>query len=151
MLKWPNDIIINNRNCGGILIENLFSQNNLSHTIAIGIGINLKISPVQSTFPSSNIMKEFDIDIERDDFLNLVNINMMDLINIWSKGENFKEILNSWRLKAYLINKEIFVSLPNGDKASGIFSSIDEEGGLILTNNDGEKDIFYAAEIFEGL
>ena len=96
-------------------------------------------------------MKEFDIDIERDDFLNVVNINMMDLINIWSNGENFKEILNSWRLKAYLINKEISVSLPNGDKASGIFSSIDEEGGLILTNNNGEKDIFYAAEIFEGL
>ena len=151
MLKWPNDIIINNRKCGGILIENLFSQNNLSHTIAIGIGINLKISPTQSTFPSSSIMKEFDIDIERADFLNVVNINMMDLINIWSSGENFKEILNSWRLKAYLINKEISVSLPNGGKTSGIFSSIDEEGGLILTNNDGKKNVFYAAEIFEGL
>ena len=96
-------------------------------------------------------MKEFDIDIDRGDFLNVVNINMVDLINIWSNGENFKEILNSWRLKAYLINKEISVSLPNGDKTSGIFSSIDEEGGLILTNNDGKKNVFYAAEIFEGL
>jgi biotin-(acetyl-CoA carboxylase) ligase len=41
--------------------------------------------------------------------------------------------------------------LPNGDKKEGIFSTIDEEGGLILLSNNGQEDIFYAAEIFEGL
>ena len=52
MLKWPNDIIINNKKCGGILIENIFSKDNSNHIIAIGIGINLKSSPLHSTFLS---------------------------------------------------------------------------------------------------
>ena len=49
-----------------------------------------------------------------------------------------------------LLKKEISVTLPNGKKEKGIFSSIDNEGGLILETKNNEK-IFYAAEIFEGL
>ena len=46
------------------------------------------------------------------------------------------------------ICKEVF--LPNGKKEKGIFSSIDNEGGLILSTKKSDK-VFYAAEIFEGL
>jgi BirA family biotin operon repressor/biotin-[acetyl-CoA-carboxylase] ligase len=151
MLKWPNDIIINDKKCGGILIENIFSENNLLHTIAIGIGVNLSNSPLHTTFPSGNVLKELNIDIKRDTFLTAINNNILKLLTIWNTGKNYKEILSSWKSVAYLINKEILVSLPNGDKQAGIFSSIDDEGGLVLLNNKGKKDIFYAAEIFEGL
>ncbi len=151
MLKWPNDIIINNKKCGGILIENIFSKNNLFHTIAIGIGINLKSSPLHSTFPSGNILQEFNINIERDEFLTSINKNILKFLSVWDGGSNYKYILNTWKSKAYLLNSKVAVSLPNGDKKEGIFSTIDEEGGLILLNSNGAKEIFYAAEIFEGL
>ena len=151
MLKWPNDIIINNKKCGGILIENIFSKNNLFHTIAIGIGVNLKSSPLHSTFPSGNILQEFNTNIERDEFLNSINKNILKFLSLWDGGSNYKYILNTWKSKAYLLNSKVAVSLPNGDKKEGIFSTIDEEGGLILLNSNGAKEIFYAAEIFEGL
>lgn len=151
MLKWPNDIIINNKKCGGILIENIFSKNNLFHTIAIGIGVNLKSSPLHSTFPSGNILQEFNTNIERDEFLNSINKNILKFLSLWDGGSNYKYILNTWKSKAYLLNSKVAVSLPNGDKKEGIFSTIDEEGGLILLNSNGDKEIFYAAEIFEGL
>tara|TARA_B000000477_G_scaffold30948_1_gene26679 strand:- start:69 stop:827 length:759 start_codon:yes stop_codon:yes gene_type:complete len=151
MLKWPNDIIINNKKCGGILIENIFSKDNSNHIIAIGIGINLKSSPLHSTFPSGNILQEFNISIERDEFLASMNKNILKFLSLWDRGSNYKYILNTWKSKAYLLNRKITVSLPNGNKKEGIFSTIDEEGGLILLNNNGIKEIFYAAEIFEGL
>ena len=151
MLKWPNDIIVNNKKCGGILIENLSSDSNLLHTIAIGIGVNLKSSHKHSTFPSGNLLQEFNKKIERDDFLMSMNKNILKFLSLWDNGNNYQDILNNWKSKAYLLNSKVAVSLPNGDKKEGIFSTIDEEGGLILLSNNGQEDIFYAAEIFEGL
>lgn len=46
-IKWPNDIYVNNRKLGGILIENRLSGNRIRSSI-IGIGINIK----QQTFPA---------------------------------------------------------------------------------------------------
>ena len=39
----------------------------------------------------------------------------------------------------------------SGKKEKGIFSSIDDQGGLVLTTEKNCNKIFYAAEIFEGL
>ena len=40
-IKWPNDIIINDKKAGGILIENILRGSQWTHSI-IGIGINVK-------------------------------------------------------------------------------------------------------------
>jgi len=42
-LKWPNDILLNKKKCGGILTEGKFQGNLLSSTV-IGIGINVNES-----------------------------------------------------------------------------------------------------------
>jgi BirA family biotin operon repressor/biotin-[acetyl-CoA-carboxylase] ligase len=39
-IKWPNDIIINDKKAGGILIENLLRGNNWSYAV-IGFGLNV--------------------------------------------------------------------------------------------------------------
>jgi biotin-(acetyl-CoA carboxylase) ligase len=113
--------------------------------------VNLKSSPTHSTFPSGNLLQEFNKKIERDDFLMSMNKNILKFLSLWDNGNNYQDILNNWKSKAYLLNSKVAVSLPNGDKKEGIFSTIDEEGGLILLSNNGQEDIFYAAEIFEGL
>jgi BirA family transcriptional regulator, biotin operon repressor / biotin---[acetyl-CoA-carboxylase] ligase len=46
-IKWPNDIIINDKKAGGILIENILRGNSWTHSI-IGIGLNL----YQTSFPA---------------------------------------------------------------------------------------------------
>jgi BirA family biotin operon repressor/biotin-[acetyl-CoA-carboxylase] ligase len=45
-IKWPNDIIVNDKKAAGILIENTFRGSNWSHSI-IGLGLNV----LQSYFP----------------------------------------------------------------------------------------------------
>jgi BirA family biotin operon repressor/biotin-[acetyl-CoA-carboxylase] ligase len=46
-IKWPNDIIINDKKAGGILIENVLRGNTWSFSI-IGLGLNV----AQSSFPA---------------------------------------------------------------------------------------------------
>ena len=149
-LKWPNDLILNKFKCGGILIENISSKADNHHILAIGIGVNLIKSPLRTTFPSSNIYDETNVKIDPYKFLIELNKNIVKKIDYWNYGLNYKAILEQWIEKAYLLNKEISVTLPNGKKEKGIFSSIDNEGGLILSTKKSDK-VFYAAEIFEGL
>src|SRR5690348_4069694 len=46
-IKWPNDIIINDKKAGGILIENIIRGGTWSYSV-IGIGINI----LQTGFPA---------------------------------------------------------------------------------------------------
>lgn len=39
-IKWPNDLMINNKKCAGILIETQYNQNNLE-AIIVGFGLNI--------------------------------------------------------------------------------------------------------------
>lgn len=39
-IKWPNDLYINDRKAGGVLIENILSGNNWKYAV-VGIGINI--------------------------------------------------------------------------------------------------------------
>lgn len=45
-IKWPNDIIVNDKKAGGILIENVIRGSHWAHTV-IGLGLNVK----QRKFP----------------------------------------------------------------------------------------------------
>ena len=46
-VKWPNDIIINDKKAGGILIENVLRGSNWSYAV-IGLGLNI----LQPSFPA---------------------------------------------------------------------------------------------------
>ena len=95
-LKWPNDIIINDSKCAGILIESLKSNSDKEY-LAIGIGVNLIKYPLNSSFKATSLKEEFNFDVDRDEFLNKLNINLLENINIWKMGENFSQILNDWK------------------------------------------------------
>ena len=148
-LKWPNDIIINDSKCAGILIESLRSSTDKEY-LAIGIGVNLIKFPLNSSFKASSLKKEFNFDVDRDEFLNKLNINLLENIKRWENGKNFSQILEDWKKFAYKINENISMLLPTGKKLDGIFSDLNDQGGLILCHN-GEKSVFYAAEIIEEL
>ncbi len=64
-IKWPNDIIVNDKKAGGILIENVLRGNQWAYSV-IGIGMNIKQERMPPELPSATSLKiasgkEFDI------------------------------------------------------------------------------------------
>ena len=49
-IKWPNDIYVNDRKMGGILIENALQGYNLAHSV---VGIGLNINQTQLGYPTA--------------------------------------------------------------------------------------------------
>jgi len=55
-IKWPNDIIINDKKAGGILIENVLRGSRWTHSV-IGLGLNVKQEAFHSSLPYATSLK----------------------------------------------------------------------------------------------
>lgn len=69
-LKWPNDIYIENKKVGGILISHSIGGSQILYTIA-GIGININQTSFLSNAPNPASLRNFlSIDLDLDSCLN---------------------------------------------------------------------------------
>ncbi len=64
-IKWPNDIIINDKKAGGILIENVLRGSNWTHSV-IGFGMNVNQAKFPDDLPNATSLhiatgRNFDI------------------------------------------------------------------------------------------
>ncbi|MCL1833762.1 MAG: biotin--[acetyl-CoA-carboxylase] ligase [Leptospirales bacterium] len=151
-IKWPNDILINDKKVSGILTE-MKERGGKIDFIIIGLGVN--INSTSGDYPavmkdSVISLKEFtNSEINRIEFLQsfLANFekNYFDFIT-----GGFKEILNKWIEKSSIINRKICVT-EHGNTFTGIVTEVTSDGTLIV--KAGEKihtinsgDINYIAE-----
>lgn len=142
-IKWPNDILINDKKLAGILIE-LSSIGNKIETIYLGIGLNILSSPEGLNY-NTTFLKEF----ETSNFNILAAIeNIIETYTIWENkyckmGPN--HIIKEWMCRSYAIGKTIkFVS--NSNLVKGSFQGIDTDGALKI-RVDKKMLKFYNKEI----
>ena len=130
-LKWPNDIMINEKKLGGILIEKK------KDNIVIGIGINVNedlehINPLVKKYSTSlKIMSNLSIQLEKL----LANILNEFEYNYYQK--NYKKIIKTWEKNCCHINKNITFN-KDYKIISGKFAGLANNGNAII-NIDGEK------------
>ena len=70
LIKWPNDIIVNDKKIAGFIIENK-SNNSMIHTSILGVGLNVNQTLFQNYFPEATSVikltkKESDVDTIKD-------------------------------------------------------------------------------------
>ncbi len=136
-VKWPNDILINNKKIGGILCEASIKGNKLEYII-IGIGLNVNIP--RELFPiefRSNTISLIEIVNSGD--LNLEEI-AGKLINeiIYVKDWNCNEILIKWLKYDCTIGRKVEV-ISDNIRFTGIARGIDFDGSLIIELSSGER------------
>lgn len=138
-LKWPNDVLLNEKKFCGILLE---KNNNI---LVVGIGINIDSFPDNTNFNATSLLNE-GFELNKDIFIN----NFIKNFEILQNNINtfgFNIIKNEWLNFAYKINEEIKVKIDNVEYI-GIFDTINEDGALILKTKKEEKK-FYSADVFD--
>lgn len=132
-LKWPNDVLFNERKLAGILIE---IEGN---SVIIGTGVNIKIAPEgRSKFHEWCTKSVEDL---RDSFLT----NIADIYEQWEK-EGFDNIRAQWMRYAYRLGQEVEARTPQA-VYKGIFENLDDQGTLILKEESGLTRNINAGEI----
>ncbi|MFU7502216.1 MAG: biotin--[acetyl-CoA-carboxylase] ligase, partial [Candidatus Tisiphia sp.] len=125
-LKWSNDVLINDKKVSGILLESISINNN--NYLIIGVGINVKGSPLNIDQLATNLSDE-NIEVKDLEYLlELLMINFEKYFSRW-KQEGFSKIRQYWLKRAYKLGKMVTVNDGN-TKISGIFKDIDENGSI---------------------
>lgn len=140
-IKWPNDIYVNNKKLGGILIDIIAEANgNCKAIIGIGLNINMKYDQLENVDqPWISLEHVLDVKLDR-------NIIVAHLINSIVTGiDMFLErgiapFLAQWKPYDLLEGKHISVSRGT-DITSGIGRGITSQGYLRLELPSGEEEM----------
>jgi BirA family biotin operon repressor/biotin-[acetyl-CoA-carboxylase] ligase len=133
-IKWPNDIILNNKKLAGILIENKYKAKELEFTV-VGIGLN-----VNTDFSKVEELKDFAIslsqylgrEIEKENIL----FDFLEKFELEYKLDK-KNLYNFYKANLYKLNE--FIKLKYKDEIyNGIFLNVTEDGILQLVTEEGK-------------
>ena len=139
-IKWPNDVLVNDAKISGILCETVMQGTNFKGLV-LGIGVNLNADKGDLKQIKEKVATALNIELERE----YVDKNLFTekLLNEFFK--NYEEFLKQGFLmikKEYIercnfLGKEISVKVFN-DKKSGIAKTINDNGELVIENNNDE-------------
>ncbi len=145
-LKWPNDILLENRKISGILLEK--GENEY---IIAGIGVNLKTAPAAESgllYPAA-ALTDFGIRCSKEQLLRAYLQAFDENYALWRRS-GFMPIRERWLTHVVGLRQEIVVNFEHG-RETGIFEDIAPNGALLLRKGDGiipvlAADIFYKEE-----
>jgi BirA family biotin operon repressor/biotin-[acetyl-CoA-carboxylase] ligase len=132
-LKWPNDVLLNDKKIAGILLERDIGNNSL----IIGLGLNLNSYPSQTMFRATSLKEEGYL-LDKREFLD-VFVRTFDNYNFG----DFTITRREWTKYAFKLGEEIEV---NGIR--GIFEELDVNGRLILRINKNEVVKISSGDVF---
>lgn len=133
-LKWPNDVLINNKKVSGILLESS-SKGDEIEKIVIGIGVNANQTKFVGEFKvqPTSVKYELKREIKRERLLS-------EILNVFEElleelKNNPKKILDEWRENCRMIGEPVVVESLK-ERKFGIFYDLDANGFMILKTGD---------------
>jgi len=123
-LKWPNDLLINEKKCAGIIAQTT------TEGIVLGIGLNVSMTSEELPVPTATSLAiEGSKFVERNSLLSQVLNIFAELFETWEEGF---ELLSEYSDVSSTIGKKVRVELPGGENLEGTVARISPTGELVL-------------------
>lgn len=145
-IKWPNDIILNNKKICGMLTEMKTEMNELMYVV-IGIGVNVNNDDFSDEIKNtaSSIYLETGLHFEKSIIAAKI-LNHFEILYDEFVSDNLKKSLDICREKSYVIGKQINL-IENNIKTAARAVDLGNEGELIVQYEDGTIDHIISGEI----
>lgn len=145
-IKWPNDIILNDKKICGILTE-LSAEIERVNYVIVGMGMNVKNMyfsgelehKATSLYKEGYVLQRVDI---VDKILYEFEKNYIDYI----ENDNKEHVLNLFRQYSNIINKEIYL-IKNDKRELVTCIDINDSGNLIIKDKDNNIREIMSGEV----
>ena len=147
-IKWPNDIMINDKKVCGILTEAVAKFNTIENVIiGVGIDANLEIEDFPEELQEGTTTLEKELGRKgNENLLIKMFLEEFEKISEMFIHEKYEEILKEWRKRSYTIGKIVEVRKPFNKYYDGYVVGISREGALVVEKIDGSLEKVISGE-----
>ncbi|MEV4488892.1 biotin--[acetyl-CoA-carboxylase] ligase [Micromonospora coxensis] len=147
-LKWPNDLLVGDAKCGGILAEAVPGESPAQPpAIVLGIGLNVTLRadelPENPTgLPATSLQLAGAAATDRDPLLRALLRSLAEWYDRWRTAGG--DPVTSGLRDAYLascatVDRRVRVLLPDGGELTGRAVGVDVDGQLLVETADGRR------------
>lgn len=136
-IKWPNDIMVNNKKIAGILVEGITSTKVDAIVVGVGINVNSTNFPEDLIIKATSLKNELNKTIDKEKLLNKIIKEFIILyIEFLNGNEKYIDICIE---NNYLKNKKVYV---NNELIEVLDISLN--GNLLIKDSSNNiKELYY--------
>lgn len=146
-LKWPNDLLVCDAKCAGILAEVA------GDAVVVGIGLNVTTRADElpgTPLPATSLRLAGARDTDRDPLLRALLRGLAQWYGGWRETGGDAEmcgLLSAYRTACATIGRAVTVRLPAGEDVAGIATTVDRDGQLVIRTADGAARTVSAGDV----
>ncbi len=148
VLKWPNDLLIDERKCAGILTE--ATPTDTGTAVVVGIGLNTTLREPELPRPDATSLQLAGAAcVDRDPLLRAVLRGLAGWYLRWCAAAGDADacgLAEVYRLHCGTLGRQVRVQLPGGELI-GRAGEVDADGRLVVVSADGRREPVSAGDI----
>lgn len=146
-LKWPNDIFVNGKKLGGILLE-MIGDPSAECSVIVGIGINVIMSDSSAEKIDqdwTDLQRASNVTISRNELVACLIAETFEVLDNFQRT-GFSAYRAEWQAADLLKNQSGTIS-KDRESVSGIVLGVDNSGSLRMQLSSGEEQRFIGGEL----
>jgi BirA family transcriptional regulator, biotin operon repressor / biotin---[acetyl-CoA-carboxylase] ligase len=145
-IKWPNDVLVNDRKLCGVLVEAAWQGEQMSYAV-LGIGVNVAARAVpdktsELIFPATAVETELGREVRREALL----AHILAKLLVWRGRLGRVDFIEAWKLHLAWVGSTVEVDLGR-TQITGRLAGLSASGGLLLELPEGRLEEFEAGDV----
>jgi BirA family biotin operon repressor/biotin-[acetyl-CoA-carboxylase] ligase len=146
-IKWPNDILLNGKKIAGILIENVWSGDDVD-SLVIGMGINIhkeSVPPAELLqFPATSLEDELGKEAPaREEIL----FSILSSFIHWRERVGRDELIQAWEEQLAFRGEQVQVQAGGESPITGKLLGLESDGSLRLSDAHDKSVIILFGDV----
>lgn len=147
-IKWPNDLHLRGRKCGGILLE-LGAESDQIHHVVLGMGIDVNLSteeiPPQIRTIATSLSLESGRFIDRPALAARL-LEELDTAYHGILSGRFSPLADEWERRCTTLGRRVSIRV-GPREIHGLAEALDEQGALLLRTEHGRLERIIGGEV----
>lgn len=146
-IKWPNDLLFNERKLCGILTETVETEAGPAAVVGVGINLTDQSFPAELATPATSIESVIGSEPDRESLLNELIGKLAQRYELLQSENGAKDIIRDWCAhSSYAFGRCVRVTAAD-ESFEGTTRGLESDGALRVETVDGAMKLVHAGDV----